>query len=142
VHEWLVRTDPAYMRRQVALRDHGVCARCGRDMLAVEAEARRLGAAARTVAITGEQRQAARDAERAFLERHGMPWYWSHAWEAHHKVAVAEGGGECGLDGYETLCLACHRAETAALAARRASKGAEASEGVAALQDEPLSRGG
>lgn len=41
-------------------------------------------------------------------------------WEAHHKVAVVEGGGECGLDGYETLCFECHDAETAALAARRA----------------------
>ncbi|MFA5376410.1 MAG: HNH endonuclease [Dehalococcoidia bacterium] len=39
-------------------------------------------------------------------------------WEAHHKVAVAEGGGECGLDGYETLCRDCHKAETSALRKR------------------------
>lgn len=43
-----------------------------------------------------------------------------HAWEADHIVPVVEGGGLCGLENYRTLCLACHRAETAALAARRA----------------------
>jgi hypothetical protein len=33
---------------------------------------------------------------------------------------VVEGGGNCGLEGYRTLCLRCHRAVTAELAARRA----------------------
>jgi hypothetical protein len=41
-------------------------------------------------------------------------------WEAHHKHAVVEGGGGCGLDGYETLCASCHKRETSALAGRRA----------------------
>jgi hypothetical protein len=35
-------------------------------------------------------------------------------WEAHHKHACKDGGGACGLDNVETLCVACHRAETAA----------------------------
>jgi 5-methylcytosine-specific restriction endonuclease McrA len=43
-----------------------------------------------------------------------------HTWEADHIIPVVEGGGQCGLDNYRTLCLACHRAETAALARRRA----------------------
>ncbi len=42
------------------------------------------------------------------------------AWEAHHVVPVAEGGGDCGLEGYVTLCRACHWAESAQLARRRA----------------------
>jgi hypothetical protein len=29
-------------------------------------------------------------------------------WEAHHKHAVKDGGGGCGLDNYETLCYGCH----------------------------------
>lgn len=41
-------------------------------------------------------------------------------WQADHIVPVIEGGGECGIDNYRTLCTACHRRETAALAARRA----------------------
>ena len=31
-----------------------------------------------------------------------------HLWEAHHTVPVSEGGGGCDLDGFETLCVACH----------------------------------
>ncbi len=41
-------------------------------------------------------------------------------WEADHIVPVIEGGGGCGPEGYRTLCLRCHRLETAALAARLA----------------------
>lgn len=43
-----------------------------------------------------------------------------HTWEADHVVPVVEGGGLCGLDNYRTLCLPCHRQETAKLARRRA----------------------
>lgn len=34
VHEWRLRTDPAYLREQVFARDHGVCAGCGLDTMA------------------------------------------------------------------------------------------------------------
>lgn len=43
-------------------------------------------------------------------------------WEADHIVPVSEGGGGCGPEGYRTLCLPCHRRETAKLAARLAAK--------------------
>lgn len=44
-----------------------------------------------------------------------------HLWQADHIVPVVEGGGECGLDGYRTLCTTpCHKEETAALASRLA----------------------
>lgn len=29
-------------------------------------------------------------------------------WEADHILPVSEGGGLCGLEGYRTLCKACH----------------------------------
>ena len=32
----------------------------------------------------------------------------THAWEADHILPVSEGGGLCGLEGYRTLCKACH----------------------------------
>ena len=34
-------------------------------------------------------------------------------WEAHHKHAVKDGGGGCGLEGFETLCRWCHKKESA-----------------------------
>jgi len=41
-------------------------------------------------------------------------------WDADHIQPVVEGGGGCGLDNYRTLCVPCHKAETAELARRRA----------------------
>ncbi len=38
-------------------------------------------------------------------------------WEAHHKKAVKDGGGACGLDNFETVCIWCHKKETATQAA-------------------------
>lgn len=40
-------------------------------------------------------------------------------WEADHIVPVVEGGGECGLSGYRTLCHGCHVNATNALRLRR-----------------------
>jgi hypothetical protein len=36
-------------------------------------------------------------------------------WDADHIRPVAEGGGECGLDNMQTLCLWCHREKTAGM---------------------------
>lgn len=41
-------------------------------------------------------------------------------WDADHIVPVVEGGGECGIDGYRTLCKPCHKTVTAELRARLA----------------------
>ncbi|KAK3280698.1 hypothetical protein CYMTET_11479 [Cymbomonas tetramitiformis] len=39
-------------------------------------------------------------------------------WQADHEVAVAEGGGSCGLDNLRTLCTACHAGQTSSLRTR------------------------
>lgn len=41
-------------------------------------------------------------------------------WQADHIVPVVEGGGECGIENYRTLCTECHKRETAALRKRLA----------------------
>jgi 5-methylcytosine-specific restriction endonuclease McrA len=43
-----------------------------------------------------------------------------HTWGMDHTIPVCEGGGCCDLSNLRTLCLPCHRKETAALAKRRA----------------------
>lgn len=40
-------------------------------------------------------------------------------WQAHHVKAVEEGGGVCGVEGFVTLCLWCHKDENAKQAAKR-----------------------
>ena len=39
-------------------------------------------------------------------------------WQADHFVPVAEGGGNCGLENFRTLCSPCHLNETEQLRAR------------------------
>ena len=51
-------------------------------------------------------------------------------WQADHVVPVAEGGGECDLDNYRTLCERCHRGETAALRARARARRGRKTRGV------------
>lgn len=43
-------------------------------------------------------------------------------WEADHIVPVVEGGGQCGIENYRTLCVRCHRKVTRELRARLAEK--------------------
>ena len=60
--------------------------------------------------------QSVKDARRAAGIRDGEA-----AWECDHIVPVIEGGGTLGRDNLRVLCTACHKGETAALAARRAA---------------------
>jgi len=90
VHQWKLRTDPGYLRDQVFVRDHGVCALCGVDTEALRKDKRKLDYRAR--------RQFEKD--------------WGgrrHLWDADHILPVAAGGGECDLSNMRTLCLKCHR---------------------------------
>lgn len=106
VHEWRLRSDPGYLRDQVFQRDHGVCARCGTDTEALRRELH---------AVRAEQGWEAWNTRARELSGR-------LSWEAHHIAPVVEGGGECDLDNLQTLCRACHKAETAALAKRRSRK--------------------
>ncbi|HEY1807774.1 MAG TPA: HNH endonuclease [Acidobacteriaceae bacterium] len=104
MHEWKLRTQPGYLREQVFLRDQGVCAACGVDMLGALRRLRRSRGANRTAMLEhwrlGRRRRAS-------------------LWDADHTVPVVEGGGECDLENIRTLCLRCHRAATTALRERR-----------------------
>lgn len=103
VHEWKLRTQPAYLREQVFLRDRGICAACGADAIAA-----------------ARQLRHARSERRRLLLEHWKPGKRRRRalWEADHIVPVAEGGGECDLENIRTLCLPCHRAATLELRKR------------------------
>lgn len=95
VHEWKVRSQPSYAKREVAKRDDGVCAECRVD--------------------TVEDLRTS-----SFFK---PTWGRSLSrWHMDHIVPVVEGGGSCGLDNLRTLCVACHRRVTAELRARLAER--------------------
>jgi 5-methylcytosine-specific restriction endonuclease McrA len=102
VHEWRLRTDPGYLREQVLLRDHGVCAVCGLD----------------TLEFSGRFKSLPARKKSELRKRLDMPRGRNSFWDADHVVPVAEGGGECDLSNLRTLCLWCHQSETAKLRKR------------------------
>ena len=103
VHEWRLRTQPAYLRDQVFLRDKGRCSGCGVDTLF---ELRRL--------------RRSRGVRRLEMMAHwGLKTKLRKSLsDADHIVPVIEGGGECDLANIRTLCLRCHRVAKAALRER------------------------
>lgn len=104
VHQWRLRTDPGYLRDQVFARDKGVCALCDADTIAIYNALKRARGANRLAGLS-LYGMASIDARRSL-------------WDADHIRAVAEGGGQCDLDNIRTLCLPCHREETARLRLR------------------------
>lgn len=107
------------MRYEIQKRDKGVCALCGLDTFALQAEYN---------AMPKGYLDAAADARYAFLKEHGIPFSRSSSdwWDADHIMPVIEGGGECGLDNYRTLCIPCHKKVTKELHARMKRKRVEA----------------
>jgi 5-methylcytosine-specific restriction endonuclease McrA len=103
VHEWRLRSDPGYLRKQILARDKGVCAQCGTDCVREWNRIRRARGRARELAL--------RDWGVRLRQR-------SSLWDADHIVPVAEGGGECDLSNIRTLCLKCHRQVTGELRVR------------------------
>lgn len=114
-----IRAWPQMARQLVFKRDHGICARCGIDADALDAAVKELFSWHNRWGY-GEDNKV----QRAFLQANNLRMNRSH-WEAHHKHAVIEGGGECGLDGYETLCWRCHSKETGQLRRRLNQQRAE-----------------
>jgi 5-methylcytosine-specific restriction protein A len=121
IEQWRIRTDPSYVRALVFERDRGVCALCGLNTATLQ---RRRPKTVRTMRDY-EAHLAYCEEIRAlgytgsFLGRKGGN---RSMWDADHIVPVSEGGGECDLDNFRTLCVPCHKRATAELASRRAQR--------------------
>jgi hypothetical protein len=57
----------------------------------------------------------ARELWSRFAKRLGLTYRetFKSLWDAHHVDAVKDGGGACGLDGFATICVWCHKIKTA-----------------------------
>lgn len=120
-HEALMRLSPAYARAQVFARDQGVCYHCRLD-------GGRLDRVLRHLAYRdGEADAEGGAAALAVLEALGLGRRRRliSSWQMDHRLAVAEGGGDCGLGNYRTLCLRCHASATRALHRRLSGCGDE-----------------
>ena len=111
VHEWKLRSSPTYVRRLLRKRDRGVCARCRLNTREVQKAFRILSNFTRSYApgpCFPELRPVLEKAKRIMKATRRKSF-----WDADHIKAVKDGGGECGLDNYQTLCIWCHRTKGA-----------------------------
>lgn len=117
----MIRCMPSVASSHVRDRDNGVCVICGERTEEKRYVCRRWWEL--LVKIHGRQ-YAYKFVQ--YLRKLGWPadenYFIRRWWEADHITPVIEGGGLCGLDNYRTLCVPCHKKETAKLARRRAEK--------------------
>lgn len=143
VREFRERCDPNYIRGLIRRTKPLRCEVCGLDIEAIvdlHARVRRAWeikyyepSVCRVYHAGHYNRRGRRNQRRMdrFAKLHGVipqcsafaRWIASRGltgyWEADHVLPVCEGGGLCGPEGYRVLCIPCHRAATAELAARR-----------------------
>jgi 5-methylcytosine-specific restriction protein A len=141
VDAWLVLNSPQHVRKLVMERDNGVCSMCGTDTLAMRSRfreayheiSRYVGWWARTLQSEviktmppdnrswhGAYMEARRRCGADAWQEELLAPYASRDWQADHILPVCMGGGQCGLEGYRTLCTPCHKQVTRKLAADRA----------------------
>lgn len=127
VHEFLLRSDAGYARKEVYKRDKGVCSQCGLNCSKWYADFKRW-LRMMPLSVWNPVQKAVRDhAVDEFFLISGMEPVpdWQHRstfWDMDHTVEVVKGGGQCDLSNLTTLCIPCHRAKTVALNKSRAKK--------------------
>lgn len=120
IDAFLIRSHSGTARRKVFKRDGGVCVDCRMDTCAlgqVLETARKLQQKEGWRGYRKHPGGLARD-RRMSVPGHR---YYSSLWDVDHVVPVDEGGGACGLDNLQTLCIWCHAEKTAKQAAERAT---------------------
>lgn len=105
-----------FIQGQVEHRDKGICALCGFDTLAIQARVKRILRRSKDCHNPHAFRRIREFMRRTNYYSNGTPY------EIDHVTPIIEGGGCCGLDNLRTLCFTCHKAQTKALAKRRAAK--------------------
>lgn len=127
VHEYKIRSDPGYVRIQLRNRDHGICAQCGLDceklqrvLNYIQYGTERPYARPRYDPYYASQAGGLDIVKQTLVELGFLAYPIRSLWDADHILEVVNGGGECGLENYQTLCQVCHKAKTKKLAADRA----------------------
>jgi len=104
VHQHKLRSSIDHMRREVFLRDRGICLFCKLDCEELKTKALHLLASKgkEMVADYLDSYSIPVNRIKGFLNRR------QSFWDADHIIPVSQGGGGCDLDGMRTLCVVCH----------------------------------
>ncbi|KAJ2230778.1 hypothetical protein H4R99_007266 [Coemansia sp. RSA 1722] len=113
-HEHRMRRDNQYVRDQLKMRDRGVCCYCSAETHELYLQATKC----QTIEARNKMfKELAKDnpewLKKVRRPLASMEYGFNEGmfWEAAHRIDVKHGGGLCGLDGYNTLCVPCHNVE-------------------------------
>jgi 5-methylcytosine-specific restriction protein A len=133
VHNHRLLTDSKYVRDFVYHRDRGVCAQCGIDTKEIAAVVRELNAhVLKQMSVSDIEKRyhnhmvwpkvkemaatmEVRPGVVLSLPKRRKVWvkkWGGNLWDADHVVPVFRGGGSCGLNNMQTLCIPCHKSKT------------------------------
>lgn len=125
VSEYKLQSDPSFLRRKVYGRDRGICRACHANTDLVAKALKELDKWTYTDATFegGRDRMIGLVAPLRELRRALGIWMIGRdsLWDADHVQEVVNGGGECGLENMQTLCIWCHKEKTSGLATKRAA---------------------
>lgn len=128
LRHYLTTSQGSFVRALLFERDHGVCAECGvnagqMDVALAQLKAdllHRLLMTIHPMIVTTLRTEGWTNVKRRGKGSYPDAVEFSSCWEAHHVQSVVEGGGECGLENYRTLCFVCHKKVSAEQARMRA----------------------
>lgn len=108
IHNWKLRSNGKYLRKFLYERDLGKCALCKKDTRyqKIRIEDAAFEAKSRSSLLWEKDSSYIQ-----FLKNESLTVKEAKKtlWQADHIIPVSFGGGECGLEGYRTLCLKCHK---------------------------------
>lgn len=104
VDAWKLINDPQVQRAAVWKRDGGRCRCCLLDIAALAALLQGNGKPERQAASRRNARMGARPE---------ALWSESGLWDLDHILPVQHGGGACGIENLQLLCIWCHKEKTA-----------------------------
>jgi 5-methylcytosine-specific restriction endonuclease McrA len=124
----LTLSHGSFVRAQLFERDQGICAECGENAAQMDAALTRLKAdllhpllmTIHPMIVTTLKAEGWTNVKLRGRGSYPDAVEFSSCWEAHHVHAVVDGGGECGLENYRTLCFLCHKKVSAEQARMRA----------------------
>ena len=123
-HEHMLRTNPSYLRQQCFERDNGICKSCGIDTKKIASELRKLEkrenpcktgrrSKRKFILEPTEESIALRKTYNITVKRKvHLRKLGGGLWDADHILPVKDGGGSCGLNNIQTLCIDCHKTKT------------------------------
>jgi len=148
VHEFNIRSSASYIRIYIAKRDKYICQICGLDCKGFVSRLRRyvrehIQELQQQPIYAGYQnyRHAQRALEMEFFDLRNMEWVNTHGrstfYDIDHIIPVSENKNQCGEENLRTLCLGCHRKETAKLRARLKKANLAASDSSLQVPESP-----